>query len=58
MEPERREHRIPDTYHINTREKAEIDYWTRRFGVSPEELLSAVSAVGDHEEAVRRHLGK
>ena len=58
MENDRPVHRMPDTFRITTREKAEVDYWTRRFGVSREELLSAVRAVGDREENVRRHLGK
>jgi hypothetical protein len=48
--------RAPDTYRINTREQAEVNYWTRALGVTPEELLSAVRAVGDSEEKVRQHL--
>ena len=45
-----------DIYRINTREQYEINYWAREFGVSADQLLSAVSAVGDAEDKVRQHL--
>lgn len=48
----------PDSYRINTREQAEVNYWTRQLGVSREELLSAVRAVGDSEDKVRQHLAR
>jgi hypothetical protein len=50
--------RIPDTYRINTREENEINYWTRQLGVTRDELLSAVRAVGDSEDQVRQYLQK
>jgi hypothetical protein len=50
--------RAPDTYRINTREQAEVNYWTRTLGVTREELLSAVHAVGDSEDKVRQHLAR
>ena len=50
--------RAPDGYRINTREQAEVNYWTRQLGVTREELLSAVRAVGDSEEQVRQHLAR
>lgn len=48
----------PDSERINTREQYEINYWTRALGVSSEELLSAVKAVGDSEKEVRQYLGR
>jgi len=47
-----------DFYHINTRDPHEIEYWTREFGVSPEELVSIVCAVGHAEDKVRERLAK
>ena len=43
-------------YRINTLDPHEIEYWTRQFGVSPEELISTVRAVGDSEDKVRQRL--
>jgi hypothetical protein len=50
--------RNADVYRINTREQYELDYWTRQLGVTRDQLLSAVTAVGDSEDKVRQHLGK
>jgi len=44
------------TYHINTRDPHEIDYWSRALGVSPDELNSIIHAVGDSEDKVRQYL--
>ncbi|MET0591841.1 MAG: DUF3606 domain-containing protein [Polyangiaceae bacterium] len=33
-----------------------VDYWTRRFGVTPERLQRAVKAVGNDARAVEREL--
>jgi len=35
-----------DRTRINVNEKWELDYWTKKFGVTPEELRSAVAKVG------------
>jgi hypothetical protein len=50
--------RAPESYRINTREQAEVNYWTRQLGVTRDELLSAVRAVGDSEDKVRQHLSR
>jgi len=34
------------------------NYWAYRFGISPEDLNTAIDAVGPSVAAVRRHLGK
>ena len=48
----------PDSDLINTSENYEVEYWSKKFGVSPEELKSAVKAVGNSASAVRKHLNK
>jgi hypothetical protein len=48
----------PDKDLINTHENYEIEYWSKKFGVSPEVLKSAVRAVGNSAAAVQKHLGK
>jgi hypothetical protein len=48
----------PDRDRINVNEDYELRDWTKKFGVSPEELKRAVRQVGDRADAVRQHLGK
>ena len=36
----------PDRSRINLQEDYERDYWSKKFGVSPEKLAQAVDAVG------------
>ncbi|OLD57222.1 MAG: DUF3606 domain-containing protein [Acidobacteria bacterium 13_1_40CM_2_56_5] len=47
-----------DRTKINVHEKYELDYWTKKFGVSPDELRDAVSRVGTSAEAVERELNR
>jgi Protein of unknown function (DUF3606) len=48
----------PDDELISASQEHEIKYWTKKFGVSRQELLDAVNSVGSSAEAVREHLGK
>lgn len=48
----------PDRDRINTSEEYELRDWSRKFGVSPEELKAAVVRVGPMAEDVARALGK
>ncbi|MBB3760787.1 MULTISPECIES: DUF3606 domain-containing protein [Xanthomonas] len=48
----------PDRDRINVNEDYELQYWTKAFGVSADELRAAVKAVGPTAAAVRKHLGK
>jgi hypothetical protein len=48
----------PDTKLINTSENYEVEYWSKEFGVSAEQLRAAVKAVGNSVAAVKKHLGK
>lgn len=47
-----------DRSRINVHEDYEVRHWTEALGVSKEELVKAVKAVGPSVSAVREHLGK
>jgi hypothetical protein len=45
-----------DRARVNVNETHEVAYWTKRFGVSEDELRAAVAAVGVSAETVEKHL--
>ena len=45
-----------DSSRIAMGEDYEVEYWTKKFGVSREKLQQAVNAVGNSASAVERHL--
>ncbi|MDG9882333.1 DUF3606 domain-containing protein [Pseudomonas putida CSV86] len=47
-----------DRSRINLSEEWEVQYWTKKFGVTKEKLTEAVKAVGASAEAVQKHLGR
>lgn len=47
-----------DRSRINVNEAWELQYWTRKFGVSEQQLKDAVKAAGPSADAVGKHLGK
>ena len=47
-----------DRERINVHKDYELRDWSKKFGVSKEELKKAVQSVGNSAEAVRKHLGK
>lgn len=47
-----------DRDRINVGEDHELRYWTEKFGVSQDELKSAVQKVGPMAKDVQQHLGK
>ena len=47
-----------DRSRINGNEPWELQYWSKHFGVTEDQLRTAVQAVGTSVEAVGRHLGK
>ena len=47
-----------DRGRINVHEDYELRDWSKKFGVTPDELKKAVQKVGTSAEAVRKHLGK
>ena len=48
----------PDRDLINTSENYEVEYWSKKFGVTAEQLKAAVRAVGNSAAAVKAHLNK
>jgi len=48
----------PDSDLINTGENYEVEYWSKKFGISAEQLKAAVKAVGNSAAAVGQHLKK
>jgi len=44
--------------YINISEYYEAEYWSKKFGVSVEQLKSAIRAVGNSVSAVEKRLGK
>jgi hypothetical protein len=47
-----------DRSRVNVNEQWELAYWTKKWGVTPEQLREAVKAVGPSADAVARKLGK
>ena len=47
-----------DRSRINLSESWEVQYWTKKFGVTEQQLRDAVKAVGSSADAVQRKLGK
>jgi hypothetical protein len=45
-----------DRQRINVNQDHELRDWSKKFGVTPEQLKEAVQAVGDRAEKVRQHL--
>ena len=45
-----------DRKRINVNEDYELRDWSKKFGVSQDELKAAVKAVGDNASAVEKHL--
>ena len=48
----------PDRDRISLTQDYEVRDWSKRFGVTEEELRAAVGKVGSSAEAVARELGK
>jgi hypothetical protein len=47
-----------DRARVNVNEDHEVRYWTKKWGVSEEQLTAAVQKVGVVADAVARELGK
>jgi hypothetical protein len=45
-----------DRVRINVKQDHELRDWSKKFGVSPDQLQQAVKAVGDRAEAVEKYL--
>jgi len=47
-----------DRTRINVNEEYEVRDWSKKFGITQEELKKAVGKVGSSADAVKRHLGR
>jgi hypothetical protein len=47
-----------DGNRVNIHEPYEVNYWCKKWGVSKDQLVGAVKAVGTSKSAVAQHLGK
>jgi hypothetical protein len=47
-----------DAMRVNVNQDHEVQYWTRKFGVTKEQLAAAVKAVGPMAKDVEVHLRK
>jgi hypothetical protein len=47
-----------DAKRVNIHETWELEYWSKKFGVTKEELKAAVARAGVMADEVRRALGK
>lgn len=50
--------RPEDPTKINVHEKWEVEYWCKKWGITPEQLKKAVDTVGVQTKKVAEHLGK
>ncbi|AZA90046.1 Protein of uncharacterised function (DUF3606) [Chryseobacterium nakagawai] len=50
--------RPQDATKVNVNESWELEYWSKKFGVTKEQLKDAVKAVGVSTAAVQKYLGK
>ena len=56
MPDDKRKTRPEDSKRINVNEEYELRDWSKKFGVSLEELKQAVKQVGTSADAVEEHL--
>jgi len=52
------ERRPQDASRIALEEDYEVRYWTKKWGITREELADAVAKAGNSAAAVARHLGR
>lgn len=48
----------PDNKRINVHEPYELRDWAQRYGVTQQQIINAVKAVGDSAAKVKQYLGK
>lgn len=50
--------RPQDATKVNVNESWELEYWSKKFGITKDQLKNAVKAVGVSAAAVKKYLGK
>ena len=58
MSDDRKSKGSQDRSRINTSEDYEVRYWSKKFGVSADQLKAAVKKVGSSAAAVEKELAK
>jgi hypothetical protein len=56
--PDDKPNTAADHRHIDIHQTYELGYWSRKFGVTREELTEAVQRVGTRADVVARELGR
>jgi len=56
MPDDKRKKSPQDRNRINLSEDYEVQYWSKKFGVTPDRLRAAVQKVGPSRESVEREL--
>lgn len=47
----------PDNDLVSLSQRHEVDYWTKKFGVSEAQLRAAIAKVGNSVRALKQHFG-
>jgi hypothetical protein len=47
---------VPDRARVNVNDDHELRYWTKKFGVTQEQLIAAVSIVGVSADEIEQYL--
>lgn len=58
MADDPRKRGTPDNDLVSLSQKHEVDYWTKKFGVTETQLRAAVKKVGNSVRALKAHFGK
>jgi hypothetical protein len=58
MADDKTKRRPQDSSRISTTEKYEVDYWSKKFKVTPTTLKNAVKTVGPSAKKVKEYLSK
>ena len=58
MPDDRKKKGPQDASRVNVHESWEVEYWTKRLGVTPAKLKETVQKVGPMVKDVQKHLGK
>ena len=58
MSDDKTKTRPQDATRINVHEKYEVEYWSKKFGVTPDQLKTAVAKVGVSATAVEKELSR
>jgi hypothetical protein len=56
MSDDKSKKRPQDSSRVNVHEEYEVEYWSKKFGVTPDQLRAAVSRVGVSAEKVEQEL--